>query len=202
MKGSTPRGHDHRARWTELFDTCVSDSGALDNTPAVADLTQFGLPQRLDPFDPDLLARAEAKMKGSMQFEDSLVTCRFNTRTHMRLLVEALSAATGWDFTVEEALEVGRRAVNTMRAFNLRSGLAGDLDRPSARYGSTAPDGPAAGKSIGPHFEQMLRTYYDLMGWDEHGKPLPATLRGLALDRVAADLWATGDQGARSAATT
>ena len=188
LKGGTPRGHDHRARWTEMFDTCVSESGALENTPMVADLTQFGLPENLDPFDPDMLARAEGKMKGAMQFEDSLVTCRFNTRMDVKLLTEALCAATGWDFTFEEAMQVGRRAVNTMRAFNVRNGLTGDLERPSPRYGSTPKDGPAQGKSILPHLGKMLRDYYELMGWDENGRPLPQTLKALGLERIAADL--------------
>lgn len=188
MKGSTPRGHDHRGRWTEMFDTCVSESGALDNTPMVADMTQFGLPANLDGFDPDALATAEAKMKGNMQFEDSLVTCRFNTRGNTKLLAEALSAATGWDFTFDEAMQVGRRAVNTMRAFNIRAGITPDLERPSPRYGSTPTDGPAAGKSIAPHFEGMLKQYYQLMGWDEKGYPKPETLKALGLDKVARDL--------------
>ena len=192
MKGGTPRGHDHRGRWTELFDTCVSESGALDNTPMVADIAQFGLPENIDPFDPDMLARAEGKMKGGMQFEDSLVTCRFNTRGNVTLLAEALSAATGWDFTFEEAMEVGRRAVNTMRVFNIRSGITPDMERPSPRYGSTPTDGPAAGKSIMPHFDKMLRDYYELMGWDEKGHPLQATLENLGIGKIAQDLQDTG----------
>lgn len=187
-KGSTPRGHDHRARWTEMFDTSVSESGGLDNTLMVADITQFGLPAKIDPFDPDALARAEAKMKGSMQFEDSLVTCRFNTQCNVQGLADAVAAATGWDFTFDEAMACGRRAVNLMRAFNVRAGLTADLDRPSPRYGSKAPDGPAAGKAIGEHFEQMVREYYALMGWDERGWPLEGTLRELQLESVAADL--------------
>jgi len=189
LKGGTPRGHDHRSRWTELFDTCVSESGALENTLMVADITQFGLPANVDPFDPDMLARAEARMKGAMQFEDSMVTCRFNTRMNVQLLVEALSAATGWDFTFDEAMQVGRRAVNTMRAFNIRAGLTADSERPSPRYGSTPTDGPAEGKAILPHFDKMLRDYYRLMGWDESGKPLPETLADLQLEGVSTDLW-------------
>jgi len=31
MDGSTPRGHDHRGRWAEMFDTCLSNT----STPAV-----------------------------------------------------------------------------------------------------------------------------------------------------------------------
>jgi aldehyde:ferredoxin oxidoreductase len=107
----------------------------------------------------------------------------------MRLLSEAVSAATGWDFTPEEAMQVGRRAVYLLRAFNIRKGLTADLERPSARYGSTPVDGPARGKAIAPHFQKMLQDYYALMGWDRTGRPLPDTLRALGLDKVAADLW-------------
>lgn len=188
MKGGTPRGHDHRGRWTEMFDTCVSESGALENTLMVADLTQFGLPADIDQFDPDMLAKAEGKMKGAMQFEDSMVTCRFNTRMDVKTLAEAVSAVTGWDFTFDEAMKVGLRAVNTMRAFNIRQGITADLDRPSKRYSSTPVDGPAAGKAIAPHFEKMVQDYYDTMGWDKAGKPLPETLLGLGLDTIVEDL--------------
>lgn len=188
-KGGTPRGHDHRARWTELFDTVVSDSGALDNTLAVADLTQFGLPEKIDPFDPDMLAQAEGKMKGAIQFEDSLVTCHFNTLSNIELLSEAVAAVTGWDFTPEEAMEVGRRAVNTMRAFNIRNGITGDLDAPSKRYGSTPIDGPAEGKAFMEGFGKMLQDYYELMGWDENGTPLPETLEKVGLPEAVAELW-------------
>ncbi len=80
--------------------------------------------------------------------------------------------------------------MNTMRAFNIRRGITGDLDRPSPRYGSTPVDGPAGGKAIRPHFEKMLHDYYDLMGWDEEGRPLPETLRKLGLEKIAEDLQA------------
>jgi aldehyde:ferredoxin oxidoreductase len=135
-----------------------------------------------------MLAQAEGKMKGGMQFEDSLVTCRFNTRGDVKLLAEALSAATGWDFTFEEAMQVGRRAVNTMRAFNIRNGVTPDLENPSPRYGSTPQNGPAAGKNILLHWEKMLQQYYSLMGWDERGYPKPETLKTLDLENIAADL--------------
>jgi len=64
------------------------------------------------------------------------------------------------------------------------------MDRPSARYGSTPVDGPSEGKSIIPHWEEMLRNYYRQMGWDtETGKPLPETLNKLGLQHVTKDIW-------------
>lgn len=190
-KGATPRGHDHRARWTELFDHCVSESGALDNTPLGTDLTLYGLPKGLDLYssDPDQIVEIEVKMKGGMQLEDSMVTCRFNTKMNIPMLTEAVQAVTGWDFTPREAIEAGLRAVHLMRVFNLKSGLESDLDRPSPRYGSAPADGPTAGKAILSHFEQMIKSYYRGMGWDETGRPLPQTLKGLGLEKPADDLW-------------
>ncbi len=195
LKGGTPRSHDHRANWTELFDTCVSETGALENCLARVDLTQFGLPSKLHPFGPDEVARAEAKMKGAMQLEDSAVTCRFNTNMNVRLIAHAISAVTGWDFTFEEGMEVGRRAVHIMRAMNVRSGISADLDKPSPRYASAPRDGPARGECIQPHFERMLRLYYREMGWDdETGKPLLETLRSCGLEEIASELWGVGNE--------
>jgi aldehyde:ferredoxin oxidoreductase len=150
-------------------------------------LSQIGV-KRPGPFAPDEISTAVALSKGSMQFEDSLGVCRFNTNTNIALLTEALNAATGWDYTIEEAMDVGRRSVNLMRLFNVRHGLGPDLDRPSARYGSTPVDGPSQGNDIQPAWEGMLRNYYELMGWDEWGTPLPETLQKLGLERAAADL--------------
>lgn len=39
-----------------------------------------------------------------------------------------------------------------------------------------------------PVWPQMLATYYEAMGWDEKGRPLPETLRELGLGEMVADL--------------
>jgi aldehyde:ferredoxin oxidoreductase len=185
MKGNTPRGHDHRTRWAEMFDTCVSNTSTIETIVNI-------LPPEPDvrgPANPIAVSTAVAETKGLMQLEDSAVTCRFNTRMNVELISEAISAATGWDFTAEEGKRVGRRAVNLMRAFNLRTGLTKEHDRPSARYGSTPVDGPTAGISVLPHWEAMLRNYYELLGWDpDTGIPLPSTLDSLGIGYVNKEL--------------
>jgi aldehyde:ferredoxin oxidoreductase len=183
MKGNTPRGHDHRTRWAEMFDTCVSNTGTIEtHTSAMG-------PDVQGPANPIAVSTAVAETKGLMQFEDSVGTCRFNTRMNAKLIAEAVSAATGWDFTAEEGQKVGQRAVNLMRVFNLRAGIGSEQDRPSARYGSTPVDGPTAGISIMPHWDEMLRNYYEKMGWDkETGIPLQSTLEDLGIGYVKKDL--------------
>ena len=34
LKGATPRGHDHRAVWPEMFETCVSATGTIQSGSA------------------------------------------------------------------------------------------------------------------------------------------------------------------------
>jgi len=124
-----------------------------------------------------------------MMFEDSLVTCRFNTGMNVDLLSQALSAVTGWDFTWEEGMNVGRRIVHLLRAFNTRHGIIGrEVDRPSARYGSAPDSGPGKGRCLQEVWDKMLDAYYAWLGWDSMGKPLPETLERYDLDHVARDL--------------
>jgi len=184
LKGNTPRGHDHRTRWKEMFDTATSGTGTLETwmvTPPVPELSGPGYPEEV--------ASYTAEAKGRMIFEDSLVTCVFNTWTNLPLLVKAVHAATGWEMTADEAQTIGLRAVNLIRAFNIRCGILKELDYPSERYSSTPVDGPSKGLSIIPLWNQMLERYYAAMGWDiVSGKPLPETLRKLGLDHVIPDI--------------
>jgi len=192
MRGNTPRGHDHRARWLEMFDTSVSDTGTMEVGPV------FNMPRDTlaaleaeplgESFEPDRIVALCVRTCGAMLFEDSLGTCRFNTQTDVVYLVKALNAAMGWDVSVEEAMTAGRRAMNLLRAFNIRQRVSPEGDRPSPRYGSTPVDGPAEGKSIQPHWEQMVRSYYAGIGWDESGVPKRETLEALGLSYVADDL--------------
>ena len=185
MKGNTPRGHDHRTRWAEMFDTCVSNTSTIETSTGRAPPE----PNIRGPANPIAISTVVATTKGLMQLEDSVGSCRFNTRSNLGLISEAVAAATGWDFSAEEGKAVGLRAVNLMRAFNLRAGLGKELDRPSARYGSTPVDGPSAGKSVLPHWDDMLNNYYELMGWDtETGIPLPSTLETLGIGYVNKEL--------------
>ena len=124
-----------------------------------------------------------------MQFEDSLVVCRFTAGSNFDLYCGLLNEITGWGFDVQEAFETGRRTVHLLKMFNLRQGIHAGLDAPSARYGSAPTSGPAAGKSIMAHWEYMIRNYYENMGWDpETGKPTPDTLRKFGLEHTMADI--------------
>ena len=189
MKGHAPRSHDHRAMWREMFDTATADIGTYESGymgPADPDTHSLK-----DRFSPEDVSTHVAITKGRRQFDDTLGSCIFCTRAPLRFVVEAFNLVTGWDFTTQEAHNVGFRVANLVRAFNIRHGVSVDLEQPSPRWGSAPTDGPAKGKSIVSHWDDMLVNYHRLMGWDRQtGKPLPETLRTLGLDSVVDDLWA------------
>ena len=189
LKGNTPRTHDLRAGWWELFDSAVSNTGTIETHEGFP-RAQLGLSPTYDNFSAQEISTLVAKTKGSMQFEDSLTICRLVHAGDHRLLSSIVSAVTGWDFTLEKGMEIGKRAVNLLKSYNIRNGITADKDMPSVRLGSIPPSGPAAGKSIMPYWKDMLRNYYTQMGWDaETGKPLPSTLTSLGLEFAIADIW-------------
>ena len=188
LKGATPRGHDHRAVWGEMLDTCVSATGTIQSAARLTSPTYFGQPPITNPFSPWEVAGANAKLEGWFVFLDSLPICRFIS-LNPQLTMDCVNAITGRDLTLAEALTIGRRIVNQLRVFNFRHGLDPALEAPSPRYGSAPIDGPAQGKAIGPHFQWMKRHYFELMGWDPAtGKPLPHTLQALGLEKLIPDI--------------
>jgi len=188
LKGFSPRDHDHRAMWREMFDTAVSDIATYQASyMGPADPDTHAIKNR---FSPEEVSTHTAVTKGRRQFEDMLGTCVFMTRVPLKMLLEGFNAVTGWDFDVKDAQDAGFRSAALFRAFNLRHGMALEKEYPSPRWGSSPEDGPAKGITIMPHWESMLDNYYKLMGWDRKtGKPYPETLEKLGLNHIVKDLW-------------
>jgi aldehyde:ferredoxin oxidoreductase len=188
-KGASPRGHDHRARWEEMLDTCTSSNGTMESANATHQ-TELGLPGRINPFNGEEVARMVGGILGRKHFEDSLGGCIFTFRTRIEFLARALSAATGWTYTLADAIRMGRRTAAILRAFNLRCGIGTDLEYPSARYGSQPVDGPAKDHNVMDQWERMREVWYETVGYDiKTGKPTRETLKKLGLDWLAKDLW-------------
>jgi aldehyde:ferredoxin oxidoreductase len=187
-KGVTPRGHDHRGRWAELFDSCLTNTSTIESSWGGIHSQLVDLPPVSNPFSHEEVSTLNARFNGIRQFDDCLGTCRIAS-PHPKLILECLNAVTGWNWTLEDVFTVGRRIVNLLRIFNFRHGMQVKDEKPSSRYGSIPVDGPAQGKNIMEKWPWMVENYYRLMGWDEKtGKPLPETLKKLDLEELLEDL--------------
>lgn len=189
-KGHAPRGHDHRARWTEMLDYATSNQGTIETGPCNVVPDEFNLPPLSDPFSPDGVPLMVAKAKPARQFIDMLGVCVFRVGLNFTNIVSIVNAVTGWTMTIEDAIAATERTVNLMRAFNVRHGVSTSVEAPSVHYSSVPVDGPAKGKEIKPHWNYMLDEFYKHMGWDrKSGRPLFETLKRLDLEAEGWDLW-------------
>lgn len=93
--------------------------------------------------------------------------------------VEMIRAVTGWDITVEELMEVGKRRLNLFRTFNAREGLDRKDDKlPKKFFRQLTGTGPTAGIALThAEVESALDEYYKLAGWTTEGVPTRETLK-------------------------
>ena len=109
---------------------------------------------------------------------DTLCLCQFAWGPAWQLygpadLLEACSAGIGWDTSIDELMEIGERRINMMRWFNVQAGFTAADDRLPDRIFEPLPEGPSEGHQMNrEEFEKARSTYYEMMGWDQEGRPL------------------------------
>lgn len=96
-----------------------------------------------------------------------------------------LSAATGWDVSLQDLEQIGDRIWNVERLFNVRQGKNRKDDLPPRRLlEEPISTGPAKGERLDrDKYEAMLTEYYRLRGWSpETGVPTKEKRIELGLD--------------------
>ena len=98
-------------------------------------------------------------------------------------LVDAVKAITGWETSLFEILRVAERSNVMSRVFNNREGFGPEDDRVIQRWHEALPSGPLKGQRIDPRaFRDAMDLYYELSGWDKHGRPTRGKLVDLNLE--------------------
>ncbi|NOY70753.1 MAG: aldehyde ferredoxin oxidoreductase family protein [Deltaproteobacteria bacterium] len=91
---------------------------------------------------------------------------------HRLPLFEWINAATGWDKTPEEYLEMGAAIQTLKQAFNVKQGVDPKSLKPNKRTLGEPPqeNGPNKGRSV--EIDELMKRYWEHFGWDpETGKP-------------------------------
>ena len=98
-------------------------------------------------------------------------------------VITAVNATTGWNLNLADLLEIGERATNLARLFNVREGFSRQDDRLPERLFTPLQAGALTGVALSKdEFERALTELYRLKGWDpDTGAPLPGRLEQLGL---------------------
>jgi aldehyde:ferredoxin oxidoreductase len=141
----------------------------------------LGGPQKMDPFTPKGKAAATIAIQDLTAALDSSGLCLFVTfAIGAPEMLAMLTAATGFDYDLDEMLRAGERIWNLERLFNQRAGLSRKDDTlPKRLLAEPMPGGPAKGRTV--PLDKMLPEYYQLRGWDAEGKPTKQKLASLEL---------------------
>lgn len=101
-------------------------------------------------------------------------------------LVKLVKGITGFNTNMFDLMEVGRRAINLARMFNVREGFTAEDDKLPARAYEPIKEGRLKGAKIDKkQFAESLQEYYQLMGWNpETGVPYASTLKALDIEWV------------------
>ncbi len=160
-------------------------------------LNQIGLnkPQPSKAMNPEKIEFA-LKTQYTYSAADTVSVCQFVYGPGWQMygpqdMADLVSAATGWDVTVDEIQEVGRRRLNLMRALNAREGLSRDQDTlPKKLFKKALEGGASDGIAIeDEEFQNELNMYYEQAGWDvATGVPSRETLMSMDMGWAADDL--------------
>ncbi len=119
-------------------------------------------------------ARSAAAQSKFMNVVNSSGLCLFGAFLGVDRIpiLEWLNAATGWQRTPEEYLQIGANIQTLKQSFNIKHGVDPWQNRISDRALGLPPldDGPNAGRSV--EVEKMMQDYWQEFGWDRtSGRP-------------------------------
>ncbi|MEM0156112.1 MAG: aldehyde ferredoxin oxidoreductase family protein [Thermoplasmataceae archaeon] len=91
-----------------------------------------------------------------------------------------INDVTGFDYAKEEIMDAAERTWNLERLFNLKAGIKPEDDKLPDRFVKVPLEkGPYRGGKI--PLDYLIKDYYKVRGWDEHGYPKNETIEKLHL---------------------
>lgn len=92
-----------------------------------------------------------------------------------------LNAATGWQFSPEQYMEIGTHIQTLKQAFNVRQGLSPKDNKISDRLLGLPSQTRGANKGRSIDLDSLMKDYWELFAWDrETGIPSPETIDKIA----------------------
>ncbi len=192
-KGGTPAMHEWRPMLGQMLRELVASGGMKpqgggSNTPP-PDLRARENWGPLSADNPDGWAWSHILSEQYRQFVGIFGGCWFAQMNQkpdgLNSIVDSFKAITGWNFTMDEALQAGHRSMILQSLFATQRGWVADCDWQDvgARFLEPIPDGKYKGFTIAKWLPDLIWEYYRLSGRHERsGRPFKATLDKLGLE--------------------
>jgi aldehyde:ferredoxin oxidoreductase len=194
---TNPFGADHQSSEHDTLYNPKGYEGTEEEPGNKRYLNQIGL---FNPQHPKVINEPKIEYALKTQYNysalDTMGLCQFVYGPAWQLFgpqdtADLMAAATGWDITVEDVQEIGRKRLNLMRALNAREGILKDRDTlPKKLYDKGLEGGRTDGLKIDrDEVAAGIKMYYEQAGWDAAtGVPSRDTLLELDLAWVADEL--------------
>lgn len=100
------------------------------------------------------------------------------------MVIDGVRAATGWDFSLWEAMKAADRAACMARMFNAREGYGPERDYLPSRLAEDSGEQGTGNPGVDPEkMRAAIRLYYEMRGWDrETGVPTETKLKELGIE--------------------
>ncbi|UCD74359.1 MAG: aldehyde ferredoxin oxidoreductase family protein [Phycisphaerales bacterium] len=185
VKGLEIPAYDPRASYTQALGYMTSPTGACHLRGGYAvSLAFFGGTKEIPRFSLLQSPIAIRNVQNLGIIQDSLGICRFTgfafgTEPWARMV----SGATGGDFSTSRLEEIADRIATLERLFNLAAGAGWQDDTLPDRF-SDEPIVVEERESVVSRetIARMRGDYYQLLGWDNEGRPGKERLRSLGLE--------------------
>ena len=196
VKGGVPAMHDWRPLMGDMLRELVA-SGAMkpqggglgSPPPDLAYREKWG---PLDPRSPAGWAHSHLVTEQYRHFMGLIGGCWHAQNPDkpdgLKSIVDSLAAATGWDYTMDESLEAGHRAILMRSLFDAQRGWKAEDDWTNVgpRFLEPVPDGKYKGFTIAQYLPGLIQEYYRISGRDDvSGRPLLQTLARLGMEEFA-----------------
>ena len=187
VKGLELPGYDPRGMKGQGLTYALSDRGGCHVRSNTLRTELLGLPEPIDRYGYTDKAAMVWNLQLAYATCDCIIACLFGAfAITPEDFAEAISAATGWDLTLEELRTIAERAWNTTRLFNVREGFTKQDDTlPGRLFAQSSTAGPSKGQVVDRDaFEKMIEDYYGVAGWDRAtGIPTDEKLKALGIER-------------------
>ena len=181
VKGLEIPAYDPRGVQGQALSYATSNRGGCHMRAYAIAPEILGSPMNIDRYSVDGKAEIVALLQDVSAAVDGMILCRFlQFAISISTFTEMVNIVTGWDYTDEELMEVGKRIYTLERKFNSKAGFTRKDDMlPSRFLEEELEEGSSRNRVV--QLDTMLDEYYKIRGWDENGIPTAETLNMLGI---------------------